>query len=129
MFGTSWLSKNIPRDSVSRNPLLPPPHETRAADGVPDGDAQQFLYKLHALNCLRTAITVRNALTFSITNVKFTLMPPVCCKHGPICHAGSALAPRGGVVGDVVEVDPAAVVDGVLEPLRQRLGARVARQV
>tara|TARA_B100000795_G_scaffold77832_1_gene55575 strand:+ start:221 stop:394 length:174 start_codon:yes stop_codon:yes gene_type:complete len=31
-------------------------------------------------------------------------------------------------VGDVVEVDPAAVVDGVLEPLRQRLvrvGVRV----
>ena len=36
-------------------------------------------------------------------------------------HAGSALAPRGGVVGDVVEVDPAAVVDRVLEPLGQYL--------
>ena len=36
-------------------------------------------------------------------------------------HAGSALAPRGGVVGDVVQVDPAAVVDGVLEPLGQYL--------
>ena len=36
-------------------------------------------------------------------------------------HAGSALAPRGGVVGDVVKVDPAAVVDRVLEPLGQHL--------
>ena len=62
---------------------LPTSHVQPMVIGVPDGDAQQFLYKLHALNCLRTAITVRNALTFSITNVKFTLMPPVV-KHGPI---------------------------------------------
>ena len=41
---------------------------------------------------------------------------------GPLpSHAGSALAPGGGVVGNVVEVDPAAVVDSVLEALRQRL--------
>ena len=41
--------------------------------------------------------------------------------RGGVVGDGSALAPRGGVVGDVVKVDPAAVVDRVLEPLGQHL--------
>ena len=80
----------------------------------------QIIYARHPLQVLYTLYS------FFLTYSRQLYM----CMGGPMqCHAGSALAPRGGVVGDVVEVDPAAVVDGVLEALRQRLGVGVARQV